>query len=192
MNAYRYPPYLVMSAYHYHAIMCFKWCIWTNWESNSWVNTLTVLSLRDSSYSNVQPDQPVDDGHYFSWVASFILCSYHWETLSGTPPTWEHEEGDSPLKPDLGIFSKLWLPPRARGGAKSAELGDMAVIHQALLLTHQPPNIYPNVLWNKLTDTLSSALDGCVCVSLSENKNLSEWPYGGLKKDEKVEMVPMS
>ena len=22
--------------------------------------------LRDSSYSNVQPDQPVDDGHYFS------------------------------------------------------------------------------------------------------------------------------
>jgi len=23
-----------------------------------------------------------------------------------------------------------------------------------------PPNIYPNVLWNKLTDTLSSALDG--------------------------------
>ena len=24
--------------------------------------------LRDSSYSNVQPDQPVDDGHYFSWA----------------------------------------------------------------------------------------------------------------------------
>ena len=49
---------------------------------------------------------------------------------------------------------------------KSAELGDMAVIHQALLPTPPPPppNIYPNVLWNKLTDTLSYALDVSVCV----------------------------
>ena len=25
-----------------------------------------VILARDSQYSNVQPDQPVDDGHYFS------------------------------------------------------------------------------------------------------------------------------
>ena len=116
------------------------------------------FSLRDSSYSNVQPDQPVDDGHYFSWARKSSRNSAdvldndlpsivrHLQTPpvgQGTLGAW----GKDPSETRFGHF-KLWLPTSTSRAPtstlealKSAELGDMAVIviHLALLLTHQPP-----------------------------------------------------